>query len=87
MENTVGSAGKVQPWDQKCESLQEEATCALQFFLLVYLFFFLCLQTSSQCFPEHGVKCSQPAQLEFMVPWKMSHCQLLADLIGLALGS
>jgi len=39
-----------------------------------YLFFFLCLQTSSQCFPEHGVKCNQPAQLEFMVPWKMSYC-------------
>ena len=84
MENRVGSAGRIRHWDQKCKSLQEEATCVLQFF---YLFFFLCLQTSSQCFPEHGVKYSQPAQLEFMVPWRMSHCQILVDLIGLALGS
>lgn len=74
MENRVGSAGRVQHWNQKSKSLREEATCALQFFLLVYLFFFLCLQTSSQCFPERRVKCSQPARLAFMVPWKMSHC-------------
>ena len=72
MENRVGSAGRVRQWNQKCKSLQEEATCALQ--SSSYLFFFLCLQTSSQCFPEHGVKCNQPAQLEFMVPWKMSYC-------------
>ena len=38
MENRVSSAGRVQHWNQKSKSLREEA---LQFFLLVYLFFFL----------------------------------------------
>lgn len=38
MENRVGSAGRVRQWNQKCKSLQEEATCALQFF---FLFVFL----------------------------------------------
>lgn len=76
MENRVGSAGRVQHWNQKAKAsggrgnlcspiLPPKSICFSSSVCRLAL-------NASQSTGSNVV--SQPRGLEFMVPWKMSHC-------------